>query len=273
MWRSTLFLLCAASLLAQDDSNVRPPVTPVDVQIVRRAREILKSPEVWNQADNRVCPDNAKTFSLYCALEKATKELSGQFEHRGAAMQETRFVIDDIASGRDYDHRLMGYNNDPTTKFSDIQKVFDLVEARIQARLKGEPEPASKSQPQPAAAAPAPSAIVTPTDLKVLERARQILNSPEKWNRKDDQNCPGDAKSFSLFCAFYMASEQLEGKFNNRGAAIMDARTLIAEGDREHKYNARLTDFNNDPAVQFADIQKLFATIQERLSKRLKSGK
>jgi len=38
-----------------------------------------------------------RTFSLYCALEKAINEVSGKFEHRGAAMQEARFVIDDIA--------------------------------------------------------------------------------------------------------------------------------------------------------------------------------
>ena len=53
---------------------------------MQRAKEILDSPAKWNRADNRVCPDTAKTFSLYCALEKATDEVSGSFEHRGAAL-------------------------------------------------------------------------------------------------------------------------------------------------------------------------------------------
>jgi hypothetical protein len=35
------------------------------LEIVRRAREILDSPSKWNRADNRVCPETAKTFSLY----------------------------------------------------------------------------------------------------------------------------------------------------------------------------------------------------------------
>ncbi len=119
-----------------DDSNARPPVTKADVRIVQRAREILDSPAKWNRADNRVCPATAKTFSLYCAIEKATDEVSGDFKHRGAAMQEARFVIDDIAPNRkDYQHRLMGYNNDPTTTFADIQKVFRLLEDRIAKRL------------------------------------------------------------------------------------------------------------------------------------------
>src|ERR1700722_10127189 len=94
------------------------------------------SPSGWNRAGTRVCPADAKTFSLYCALEKATDEVSGKFEHRGAAMQEARFVIDDIAPHRkNYGHRLMGYNNDPATSFSDIQRVFQLLEDRIAKRL------------------------------------------------------------------------------------------------------------------------------------------
>jgi hypothetical protein len=57
---------------------------------VQRARQILNFQSRWNRADMRVCPANAKTFRLYCALERATDEVSGNFEHRGAAMQEAR---------------------------------------------------------------------------------------------------------------------------------------------------------------------------------------
>ena len=77
-------------------SQSRPPVTKADVEIVRRATQILNSPAKWNRADDRNCPKGAKTFSLYCALEMATDEISGKFEHRGAAMQEARFVIDEV---------------------------------------------------------------------------------------------------------------------------------------------------------------------------------
>jgi len=45
-------------------------------------------------------------------------------------------VIDDIAPNRKkYEHRLMDYNNDPTTTFADIQKLFRLLQERITARL------------------------------------------------------------------------------------------------------------------------------------------
>ena len=118
------------------DSNVRPPVTKVDLQIIKRAREILDAPARWNRADNRECPAEAKTFSLYCALQRATIEVSGNSEHRGAALQEARFVIDEIATDRNYEHRLMNYNNDPTTTFADIQDVLRITESLITLRLR-----------------------------------------------------------------------------------------------------------------------------------------
>src|SRR5262249_36184041 len=89
-------LLFAASLIAGampqkdfgDDPEARPPVTKGDLKIVQRAREILNDPSKWNRSDTRFCPADAKTFSLYCSLEKATREVTGGFQHRGAAMQE-----------------------------------------------------------------------------------------------------------------------------------------------------------------------------------------
>ena len=47
-------------------------------------------------------------------------------------MQQARFVIDDLAKGNHYHHRLMDYNNDPKTTFSDVQQFFRLFEWRIQ---------------------------------------------------------------------------------------------------------------------------------------------
>jgi hypothetical protein len=123
-----------------DNPDAHPQVTRTDLKIIQRAREILKSPKQWNRADTRKCPSDAKTFSLYCALEEATKELTGSFQHRGAAMQEARFVIDAIAPNRkSYHHRLMDYNNDPSTTFADIQKLFRLEEEHIASELNETP--------------------------------------------------------------------------------------------------------------------------------------
>ena len=61
---------------AGDDSDVRPIVAPADLLILKRARALLDSPSHWNRADNRKCPEGAKTFSIYCALEVATIEVA-----------------------------------------------------------------------------------------------------------------------------------------------------------------------------------------------------
>lgn len=58
-----------------------------------------------------------------------------QHKHRRAALQEARFVIDEVAHNRNYEHRLLNYNNDPTTAFADIQNVLRLVEERLTKRL------------------------------------------------------------------------------------------------------------------------------------------
>jgi hypothetical protein len=125
----------ASQSSAGDDSDVRPLVTPADLLIIKRARALLDSPSHWNRADNRKCPVGAKTFSMYCALEVATIEIAEKFAHRGAALQEMRFVIDEITATRDYDHRLMDYNNDPRTSFADVQEVFRITESLITLRL------------------------------------------------------------------------------------------------------------------------------------------
>ena len=120
---------------ADPGDDIVQPVSKIDIQIVERAAKILNSPAVWNRNDNRECPDGAKRVSIYCALEQATKEIAKNFEHRGAAMQETRFVIDELVPNSTYEHRLMGYNNDPKTTFADVQKVFRLTVKRIEKRI------------------------------------------------------------------------------------------------------------------------------------------
>jgi hypothetical protein len=130
-------LIHSASAQREDDPSARPFVKKSDLLIVQRARQILDLPAKWNRADTRNCPPEAKTFSLYCALERATREVGGDFEHRAAPTQEARFVVEEVAPDwqRKYNHRLMDYNNDPATTFRDIQKVFRLLEQRISKRL------------------------------------------------------------------------------------------------------------------------------------------
>jgi hypothetical protein len=46
----------------------------IDEKIIARAAEILSTDAVWNRADNRNCPPEAKTWSIYCAMIRATMD-------------------------------------------------------------------------------------------------------------------------------------------------------------------------------------------------------
>lgn len=247
-----------------DDSQSRPQVSKSDLEIVNKARQILDAPEKWNRADNRNCPDSETKFSLYCALEKATSEVTGNFAHRGAAMREARFVIDeDLAPKNKYEHRLMGYNNDPQTTFGDVRRFFDLLQGRIEGRLEDE-------QANAQAVGKPGVAKVTQTDIDIVKKVETILDSPTKWDRASSQDCKAERKTVGLYCAFEAASTAVTGKFDDEAAGISEARQLISRtAPNASRYTARLVDYNNDPTVTFVDLQKLLKTVQTNLEKRM----
>lgn len=116
-------------------AGIEIKVTDNDVKIIHRASEILSKKLAWNRKDNRVCPDEAKVFSLYCALYKASVEINGEFDHRSAALEDVRRTVEEFSKGKNYEHRLMGYNNDPATSFNDIKRILKVTEDRLGARL------------------------------------------------------------------------------------------------------------------------------------------
>jgi hypothetical protein len=252
-----------------NESQSRPPVEKLDVVIVQRARQILNSPDKWNRADNRSCPATETKFSLYCALEEATNEVTHNFAHRGAAMQEARFVIDeDLAPNNHYNHRLMGYNNDPHTTFADVQRFFDLLQGRIERRLQEQGMNVQSTTAKPATATQI--GTVTQTDIEIVKKVQEILDSPAKWDRASSQDCNTDAKTFGLYCAFEAASIAVTGRSDYAGPAIEEARQLISSTvPNASHYSARLVDYNNDPTITFEDVQRLLRTVETNLEKRM----
>ena len=135
-WFAASHIAEAEGLSFELDSTKEVRPNAVDEKIVRRAAAILSSEKVWNRADDRNCPAAAKTWSIYCAMEKATIEVSGGFHHRRPALQFVREIVDKRTAGRRYHHRLMDYNNDPTTRLSDVQSLFQEALQRMQDKGK-----------------------------------------------------------------------------------------------------------------------------------------
>lgn len=116
----------ASSSTLSFDLDVSREVKPnaLDQKIVREAATILSTEAAWNRADNRECPASATTWSIYCALEKATFDVTGGSHHRRPALEVVREIVDERAATRNYHHHLMDYNNDPTTHLDNVQSLF-----------------------------------------------------------------------------------------------------------------------------------------------------
>jgi hypothetical protein len=117
-----------------DASSESREITPnsLDQKIVQEAARLLSTPAVWNRADNRKCPASATTWSIYCAMIKASITVTGGSHHRRPAMETVRAIVDKRTATRDYHHRLMEYNNDPTTTLNDVQSLFSEALAQMQ---------------------------------------------------------------------------------------------------------------------------------------------
>jgi len=107
------------------DASHEVKANALDQKIVQKAAAILSTDAAWNRADNRKCPASATTWSIYCALEKATFDVTGGSHHRRPASEVVREIVDERSATRTYHHRLMDYNNDPTTRLSDVQSLFN----------------------------------------------------------------------------------------------------------------------------------------------------
>lgn len=112
-------------------------VTVEDLRILEKADAFLKDESAWNRKDDRQCDDDKARgrWSLSCALDVACIEVLGQYDHTRAALQEVRFVVEEVTAGRQFEGRLMGFNNLPDTRFEDIKRVLRLARERVAARL------------------------------------------------------------------------------------------------------------------------------------------
>jgi hypothetical protein len=114
------------------------PVTLPDVQILQHADKILSSASVWNRHDTRICKPADTTWSLLCALDKASLEVLGEYRHRDVALQEVRFAVEDVTKGVEFGHRLTDYNNLRSTQFADVKRVLRIALDRVSARLEAQ---------------------------------------------------------------------------------------------------------------------------------------
>jgi hypothetical protein len=125
------FAADANDIRFQFDGKHDVPPNALDKAILERASTVITSEAVWNRADNRKCPADATTWSIYCAVERSMIEVTGGFNHRRPAGQLVRRIVEERSAGRNYSHRMMDYNNDPRTVLADVRSLFAEAIARV----------------------------------------------------------------------------------------------------------------------------------------------
>ena len=129
-WFPTTLRRDGESLVVSFEESELPP-SDVDLRIVQAARLLLADEAAWDRRDDRICESTDTTFSLYCAMHRATIDVTDEFHHRQPALQAVRAVVQSMWSARYSDHRLMDFNNHPDTTLTDIQATLAEAESRI----------------------------------------------------------------------------------------------------------------------------------------------
>lgn len=116
-------------------SDRERPVDTADAAILERALELFSSEAVWNREDDRDCGPDGDLYSIFCALQQASIDVIGEYQHRRTALQEVRFIIGARSEGRDYAHRMQDYNNDPRTSFAEARSTMEAALNVVRDRL------------------------------------------------------------------------------------------------------------------------------------------
>lgn len=119
------------------DHDPDVPVTTADLTIIRRTKELLQDEDSWHKKDDRDCEDDVQgnRYSLFCALQRASIEVEGAYNHRNAIMQKIRHTIVDLFPNKEWEHRLKDFNNMPETTFSVLKELLHRVENEVLSEL------------------------------------------------------------------------------------------------------------------------------------------
>jgi hypothetical protein len=127
VWGSVggLVLLAGAFTVYVYVRNRPLPQNEYDVPILERVLVLLGTEETWSKEDSRSCDPELPEWSLYCALQYASIDVSGEFHHRAAALQAVRRAIDEVRPENDYSHRLQDFNSDPDVTLELVHEVVN----------------------------------------------------------------------------------------------------------------------------------------------------
>ena len=101
---------------------------PVDLEILKRADALLSDSSKWNKNDDRECDDDDtnESYSLYCALAKASEEIIGEWDDEPykPAIRMVLFTLKKYENRRVVESIFEEWNNHPDTTFEELKIVL-----------------------------------------------------------------------------------------------------------------------------------------------------
>ncbi len=116
-----------------------------------------------------------------------------------------------------------------------------------------------------------PDPPITKSDLLIIQKTKALLKDENHWNRNDDRKCKDDVanKIYSLFCALYIASIEVEGAYDHRKAVLQKIRKTIVEIYPNKELEHRLRDFNNLPETDHKLLMDLLTRVENQIIEEL----
>ncbi len=105
-------------------------------------------------------------------------------------------------------------------------------------------------------------------EVKIIENTIKLLDTNENWNKSDNRICDSDS-SYSLFCALYQSSIQVDGAYRHLRPAVKFVRDAIQE-KYPKKYDHVLVDFNNAEDITLKELHEILELAKENLTTAIK---
>ncbi len=129
----TVFGALAVAACSTGPSEDYFSVSEDDLKILQETRGFLSEETRWTRGEETQCDLEALALTLFCALQKASFDVTDDFLLRRPALEEVRYAIDELSP--ELDRRLIDFNNLDDTDLDRIHLVLDMALERIQVRL------------------------------------------------------------------------------------------------------------------------------------------
>ncbi len=100
-------------------------------------------------------------------------------------------------------------------------------------------------------------------EVSIIENTIKLLHNNTVWNKNDNRICTSK-KNYSLFCALYRSSADLDGEYRHLRPAVRFVRDAIQE-KYPKKYDHVLVDFNNAEEITLKELHQILNLVKKNL--------